>query len=97
MAVVIKRCNDIVAHKDGVKRALKKEANRIEAMAAGVLSQHRAEGHARITVTKGKLDYYVNLDDTRGDKAAAAIEYGHMDPRGFWVEGIHALTRSFRR
>ena len=97
MAFVEPDCNDTVAHLPGVRRALKKEANRIEAMASGVLSQHRQEGHARITVTKGKLDYYVNLDDTRGDKAAAAIEYGHMDPRGFWVEGIHALTRSFRR
>lgn len=98
MAVIIyPNCNDTVAHQPGVRRALKRHADRIAGRASSVLSQHRHSGDAEINVTRGtKLDYFVNLDDTRGQRAAAAIEFGHMAPNGRWVEGIHALTRSFR-
>lgn len=97
MAVIIyPNCNDTVAHLPGVRRALKKQANRMAAIASGVLAEHRHAGHASIEVTQGSVDSFVSLDDTRGQRAAAAIEFGHMAPNGRWVEGIHAITRSFR-
>jgi uncharacterized protein DUF5403 len=97
MAEVYANCNDIVAHLPAVRAAVKRAADRAAALASGVLAEHRNTGDAEITVTKGtKTDYFVNLDDTRGQGAAAAIEFGHTAPDGTWVEGIHALTRSFR-
>lgn len=99
MAVFIEPdCNDTVAHLPGVRRALKKQANRIAAHAELELASHRHEGHAEITVTRGdKVDYFVNLDDTRGDRAAAAIEFGHVAPDGSFVEGLHVLTGGLGR
>lgn len=94
--IIFKRCNKIVSYQAGVGATLEAHAQRMAAIAWGVLSEHRHAGDAEITVTKGKLDRYVNLDDTRGQRAAAAIEFGHFAPNGRWVEGIHAITRSFR-
>jgi hypothetical protein len=92
---------DTVAHLSEVNRAVEAAAKRAGEVASGVLSQHHHSGDAKITVTKGdKTDWFVNLDDTagtgRGHHAAAAIEYGHMAPDGTFVDGIHALTRSFK-
>lgn len=87
-------CNSIVAHLGGVRRAIKHEADQGAAIARGVLMAHRAEGHSRITVTRGiKLDYYVNLDDTRGDRAAAAIEFGRSGDNA--SQGVRALSKAF--
>lgn len=95
-----KQINSDVAHLAGVRRTLKKQADRMAGIAKGVLSEHRKTGQTEITVTKGtKLDYFVNLEDkdhTKGSPAAGAIEFGHMTRGGKWVEGIHALTRSFK-
>jgi hypothetical protein len=64
---IYESCNDTVAHLGGVRRTLKHTADKGAAVAKGVLMAHRAEGHSRITVTRGdRLDYFVNLDDTRG-------------------------------
>lgn len=90
------RVNDLVAHMPVVKRALKQQADRIAGVASGVLAEHHHSGDAQINVTKGKVDYFVNLDDTRGQNAAAAIEFGHIAPNGRFVPGIHALTGSFK-
>jgi hypothetical protein len=47
-------------------------------------------------VTHGKLDYWVSLDDTRGDVAAAAIEYGRSGgERGGATQGVFALAAAF--
>jgi hypothetical protein len=83
------------AHMPGVKAALKEKAAEGAQKAAAVLAAHRYEGHSRITVTKGDLDYYVNLDDTRGDHAAAAIEFGRSGGRGGATQGINALGSAF--
>ena len=86
----------LVAHLPEMKRELKRHADRVSGIASGVLAEHHHSGDAQINVTKGKLDYFVNLDDTRGQGAAAAIEFGHVAKDGTFVEGIHALTRSFK-
>jgi hypothetical protein len=41
-----------------------------------LLAEHRQEGHAYIDIERGRIDRYVVLNDERGQKAAAAIEYG---------------------
>lgn len=48
-----------------------------------ILTEHRLTGNARLTVRKGLyLDYWLVLDDSRGQSAAAAIEYG----RAPWID-----------
>lgn len=95
MASVVFNCDDIVAHLPGVKAEVRATANKGAARAEAVLQAHRYEGHSRITVTTGSLDAFVNLDDTRGDHAAAAIEYGRSGGRGGATQGVHALSRAF--
>ncbi|MBB3099397.1 hypothetical protein FHR83_007103 [Actinoplanes campanulatus] len=60
------------------------------------------EGHSEIRVEMGdETDWYVVLSDDRGDKAAAAIEYGragYIDPdtgeRYGGTEGLNVLHRA---
>jgi hypothetical protein len=86
--------DEYVAHMPGVRRHLKVTAEAGASRARAILAAHRAEGHSQITVTRGtKLDYFVNLDDTRGDRAAAAIEYGRK--KGTVSSGVHALRSAF--
>lgn len=65
-----------------VQAELQRQAEVVAARAEANLAQVRAdpdytgEGHSRITVTRGRVDRFVNLDDERGDQAAAAIEFG---------------------
>lgn len=91
-----KQINKLVAHMAEVDRAVKAAAERVHALASGVLAEHHHSGDAQITLTHGRVDYFVNLDDTRGQRAAAAIEFGHIARNGRFVPGIHALTRSFK-
>lgn len=95
MAFVVANCDEIVAHLAGVKAEVYATAQRGAARASGVLAAHRYEGHSRITVTRGSLDAFVNLDDTRGDHAAGAIEFGRSGGRGGATQGVHALSRAF--
>lgn len=91
MAVVVyANCEDIVAHQRGVIAAVNGVAQKHAAIARGVLIAHRTEGHSRITVTRGDVDSFVNLDDTRGERAAAAIESGAYSGRG-----VRALSKAF--
>lgn len=96
--------NEYFAKLPGVRRTLARTAQAGAARAEAILDAHRYQGHSRITVTRGdKLDYFVNLDDTRGQRAAAAIEYGRrLDPgddsdegRGNRTSGVHALRSAF--
>lgn len=70
---------DIAAHSHVAARALKKIANRIGDRAASNLDTRavRRTGQSHITVTKGHLDWYVNLEDPKG--GAMAIEFGTDD------------------
>lgn len=87
-----RKCNRDAAYHKTTARALKKAANQLASKAQSKLAAHHHTGAAEINVTRGKLDYYVNLDDSRGQSAAAAIEFGHIAKNGHFVEGVHALT-----
>lgn len=87
--------NEIVSHLGGVTGAVRSTAEAGAARASGVLAAHRHEGHAEINVTSGDVDSFVNLDDTRGQSAAAAIEFGRSGGRGGATQGIGALARAF--
>lgn len=95
MAFVVANCDDIVAHLPGVRAEVRATANKGAAKAEAVLAAHRYEGHAQITVTTGSLDAFVNLDDTRGDHAAGAIEFGRSGGRSGATQGINALGSAF--
>lgn len=93
MAVLVyPNCNDIVAHQPGVRKALRDTAKAGGRRAAAILAAHRHDGDARITVTYGALDAFVNLDDSRGQRAAAAIEFGRSGGARGATQGIHAIT-----
>jgi hypothetical protein len=87
--------NHIISHLPGVRAAVYATAKEGAARAAAVLAAHKYEGHSRITVTRGDVDAFVNLDDTRGDRAAAAIEFGRSGGRGGATQGINALGSAF--
>lgn len=95
MATVYRNCNDTVAHLPGVRGEVHDTAKRGAARAQSILDGHRHAGHSRITVTRGVLDSFVNLDDTRGQRAAAAIEYGRSGGRGGPTQGVFALAGAF--
>lgn len=96
MATVYPRCNDIVAHLGGVIGAVNDTAKQGAARAEAILARHRYQGHSRITVTRGDVDSFVNLDDTRGAHAAAAIEYGRSGGlNGPATQGVGALAGAF--
>lgn len=84
---------DRISHLPGVRAAVVHTAQEKAAIARGILMAHRAEGHSEITVTRGtkRVDAFVNLEDTRGQHAAAAIEFGNKYGGG----GIDALGRAF--
>lgn len=88
---VFPHCNDTVAHLPGVRAAVHSVAQEKGAAARGILAAHRDRGHAQIEVTRGTLDSFVSLTDTRGDVAAAAIEFGNRYGGG----GIDALGQAF--
>lgn len=87
--VIYKSCNRIVANQPGVKGAVEAAAHAIAAVAAARLAAHRHDGHSQILVTHGpkRLNWYIVLDDTRGDWAAAAIEFGTGRSKGINVLG----------
>ena len=95
MAEVDANCDEIVAHLPGVIAAVRDTAQEGGRRAEALLAAHHVEGHAQITVTSGAVDSFVNLDDTRGQHAAAAIEFGRSGgPRGP-SQGINVLRRAF--
>lgn len=96
MAEIYKFATDeYFAKLPGVRRTLALTAKAGGARAEAVLDAHRYQGHARITVTHGTLDWWVSLDDSRGQRAAAAIEFGRRRGRGGVTSGIHALRSAF--
>lgn len=89
------RMNHVVSHIPGVRGAVRAKAREGAGRARAVLAAHRYQGHSRITVTTGSVDAFVNLDDTRGQRAAAAIEFGRSGGRGGSTQGVYALRSAF--
>lgn len=82
MSVVIyPTCNSIVAHLPGVIGAVSRTARMGVGKASAKLASHRDTGASRITFSHGRVDSFVSLDDTRGDRAAWRInvETGALD------------------
>ena len=89
---------DKIAHEAGVRQAVNRVAREKAAIAKGYLMAHRAEGHSSITVTRGEVDSWVNLNDKRSRSnnfhaAAAAIEFGRGGEHP--TQGVRALSRAF--
>lgn len=86
--------NRVISHEEGVKAAVHQRAATIAGKAEAKLLRHRDTGAAKVTVTKGDVDSFVNLED----KAALSIEFGHWvrgkyethEPK--YVPGLYILT-----
>ena len=70
---------------DGVHGAVMDYTNASARRAESRLAQHRHDGDSKITVTEGEVDGFVNLDDTDGEWAAAAIEFGRRGADGLYI------------
>lgn len=96
MATVEANCNSIVAHLPGVRNAVYDVAKKGGRRAEAILAAHRYQGHARIVVSRGaETDSFVTLDDSRGDRAAAAIEFGRSGGRFGPTQGVLAISGAF--
>lgn len=91
-----RKCNKKAAYHKETGFALKRTANELFANARRRHAQHASSGDSEIQLEHGKLDYFIILDDSRGQRAAAAIEFGHTTKGGTFVEGIHAITGGLR-
>lgn len=87
--------DEFVSKMPGVRDQLKDTASAGANRAESILAAHRDTGASRITKTRGNLDWFVSLDDTRGESAAAAIEYGRSGGRGGATQGVFALAGAF--
>lgn len=85
--------NKVVSNLPGVHDHLGDVASRAQRRGATQLAMHRHEGHAKVTTTEGDVDWFVNLDDEAGERAAAAIEFGYSR-NGKIVRGLYILTRA---
>ena len=65
-----------LAYWEPVQGDLHDRATAMERIARSLLAQHRSEGHSFIELEHGDVDYWVILNDTRGQQAAMSIEYG---------------------
>lgn len=89
-----KAMNRVVSHQDGVKAAVYSQAVEIHGRAESRLSMHRDTGKARVTITRGDTDAFVNLED----RAALSIEFGHAVKGKYaggevkYVPGLYIIT-----
>ncbi|MFC4336021.1 DUF5403 family protein [Salininema proteolyticum] len=68
---------------DGVQEALRDYVFAAKARGDVMLIEHRVDGHAELQTEAGKVDHYLVLSDERGERYAAAIEFGraaYKDP-----------------
>lgn len=82
----------IAAQLKGVRGELRTEAAKIADRAKGLLAPHDHPGGAKITTSRGGIDYFANLDDEDGD--AGAIEAGGVRPDGSYQPGLHIMRRA---
>jgi hypothetical protein len=95
MAQVFKRVNGrkltkIIATGDGVQNYLEEITFEMAVRAEQSLIDHRQDGHSQIDVEHGDVDWYVVLDDERGQDAALSIEFG----RAGYIDPSDGLVRS---
>jgi len=81
---------------DGVHKTVVDHADSSARTAKVRLAQHKHDGDSKITVTEGDVDAFVNLDDTAGERAAAAIEFGHRSggANGRYVPGLYIISKA---
>lgn len=73
------RVHEAVVRQKPIKKKTKSIADGVGARASIILGMHKHDGHAEINVETGDhSDAYVYLDDSKGQGAALAIEFGHM-------------------
>lgn len=85
-----------LALEPGVQRSTYGHARAAAELAQGVLDEHAAQGHSYITMEHGDVDWYVVLNDERGQRAAAAIEYGRgPGAKNGPSRGVYALALAF--
>ena len=70
------KLEELVARHVVVQNKLERETSKLARKASATLAASRFSGDAKITTSKGRIDHYVNLDDTDGAAAAMTIEYG---------------------
>lgn len=95
MAEILKKVNGrkltkIIAVHQGVQDYLEEVTFEIAVRAEEALIEHRQDGHSKIDVEHGDVDWYVVLDDERGQDAAMSIEFGragYLDPETGLVKG----------
>lgn len=88
--------NRIVSHLENVKAEVDSEARKIGTKARARLASHRKTGQAKVTVSHGEVDSFVNLEDP----AALSIEFGHFvkgrfgdeDGEPKYVPGLYIVT-----
>jgi hypothetical protein len=82
-----------IAHTDEVDQILRKQARVLQSAAQARLARHRRTGEHHITVNKGSVDHFVNLEGP----AAMSLEEGHFVANGsntdeiIHVGGLHIL------
>lgn len=76
------RLNYVVAHHYETNAMLKILAKPIAARAKAILEAHRETGQSEIYLSKGDVDYYITLDDTKGGNNAGYIEHRVSPLRG---------------
>lgn len=94
--------NRVVSHLPGVHNELGDVARRVKRSAEGRLTVHRYSGAAKVTLSEGKVDWFVNLED----EAAMSIEFGHWaktkggepirgkDGKPIYVQGLYIISRA---
>lgn len=92
-----KAMNRVVSHLEPVHNELGDVARRIRKSAQGRLEIHRYSGTAKVTISEGDVDWFVNLEDA----AAISIEFGHWvkgkyeDPsKPKFVQGLYIISRA---
>lgn len=83
--------NYVLSHHFEVAAAIEAEGMARSIAAQRQLAMHRDEGHARIHVEVGSVDWTVWLEDRSDEPAALAIEYGAQGGRG----GARPLSAAF--
>lgn len=97
-----RKITKILAIHATTQRELAKQAHWHEAVAAGILASQVHDGHSFIDVEHSNVDYYVVLNDERGQGAAMTIEFGreggNLDVNGdvvTYMKPVAPLRKAF--